>query len=138
MNSDVVRVGVCVIIRDNKGRVLLGRRKSQLGRGTWGPPGGKMEIGEDIQECAERETKEETGMKIGHMRFLCVTNDIFNRSTHFVTIFVDAITLSGSPLVMEPEKLEEWRYFDEANLPQPLFLPYRNFVDGKCDTYLRV
>lgn len=35
---------------------------------------------------------------------------------------------SGKVKIMEPEKCEEWNWFDFQNLPSPLFLPLRNLL----------
>src|SRR5262249_45475485 len=55
-------VGV-VVLRDS--RVLLGRRLSPHGYGTWSFPGGKPLPGESAHECALRELSEETGIEAG-------------------------------------------------------------------------
>ncbi len=44
------------------GRVLLIRRKNPPDEGTWAIPGGRIRIGETLQEAAEREVFEETGV----------------------------------------------------------------------------
>lgn len=49
------------IVTDNHGRVLLQRRTDS---GNWSLPGGAMDIGETLQQCAVREVKEETGLDI--------------------------------------------------------------------------
>src|SRR3989339_718967 len=57
------KVGVAVIIIKN-GKVLMHKRKNSHGDGTWSLPGGHLEFNESLEECAQRETFEETGMKI--------------------------------------------------------------------------
>ena len=70
------------IIKDDK--ILLGKRKSAHGEGTWCPPGGHLEFNERLEECAIRETMEEAGINIKNVRFLTITNDIFkdNKKNH--------------------------------------------------------
>lgn len=46
------------VVRNAKGRILFIKR-----RGKWDLPKGKLEKGEDIQECSLREVSEETGIK---------------------------------------------------------------------------
>jgi 8-oxo-dGTP pyrophosphatase MutT (NUDIX family) len=46
---------------DHDGRVLLQRRTDN---GMWALPGGTMELGESIGDCAVRETREETGITV--------------------------------------------------------------------------
>ncbi|MGW0030267.1 NUDIX hydrolase [Streptomyces sp. NPDC003314] len=49
------------VVVDDEGRILLQRRTDN---GMWALPGGKMELGESIGECAARETLEETGITV--------------------------------------------------------------------------
>ncbi|MFJ6780757.1 NUDIX hydrolase [Streptomyces yangpuensis] len=49
------------IVVDDDGRVLLQRRTDN---GMWALPGGRMEVGESIGDCAVRETLEETGIAV--------------------------------------------------------------------------
>ncbi|MFD9519545.1 NUDIX hydrolase [Streptomyces sp. NPDC059979] len=58
-NSLVPAASVVVVGED--GRVLLQRRTDN---GMWALPGGKMELGESIGDCAVRETLEETGITV--------------------------------------------------------------------------
>ena len=57
------RVGVAaVVLRDNQ--VLLVQRGRDPGKGSWGLPGGMLELGETLAEGARREVMEECGVKI--------------------------------------------------------------------------
>ncbi|MFK0255546.1 NUDIX domain-containing protein [Streptomyces sp. NPDC090445] len=49
------------VVVDDEGRVLLQRRTDN---GMWALPGGQMELGESLAECAVRETWEETGIRV--------------------------------------------------------------------------
>ncbi|MEU6758006.1 NUDIX domain-containing protein [Streptomyces sp. NPDC046685] len=49
------------VVVDDDGRVLLQRRTDN---GMWALPGGTMELGESIGDCAVRETFEETGITV--------------------------------------------------------------------------
>jgi 8-oxo-dGTP diphosphatase len=124
-NKSKVGVGIgVVIIRDNT--ILLGKRKNKHGQGTWCEPGGHLELGESWEECAIRETMEETGIKIKNIRFGAVTNDIFSEEKQYITICMVANYDSGEPAIMEPDKFTAWDWFDWDNLPSPLFLPMIN------------
>ena len=46
------------------GRVLLVQRNRPPGRGLWAIPGGRIRLGETLQEAAQRETLEETGIVV--------------------------------------------------------------------------
>jgi 8-oxo-dGTP diphosphatase len=60
-NQPVVAVGA-IVFRNN--RVLLVRRAQPPSQDLWAIPGGRVEIGETLQEAAEREIFEETGITI--------------------------------------------------------------------------
>jgi 8-oxo-dGTP diphosphatase len=59
--SPVVGVGA-VVIKD--GKVLLVKRGVDPNKGVWAIPGGSLKLGETLQEGAEREIMEETGITI--------------------------------------------------------------------------
>ncbi len=119
-----IGVGV-IVINDNK--ILLGKRKNAHGDGTWSFPGGHLELNEEVEDCAARETEEETGIKLKNIRLSSFTNDIFQKEgKHYVTLFVISEYDSGEVKVMEPDKCERWEWFDWDNLPEPLFIPIQN------------
>ncbi|BBL90510.1 NUDIX domain-containing protein [Vibrio rotiferianus] len=127
MNKEV-RVGVAaIILRD--GAILLGERIGSHGANTWATPGGHLELGESIEECAKREVLEETGLVVDSIEKLTFTNDIFEKEDkHYVTLFVIAACDSGEPQVTEPDKCKQWQWFELNNLPEPLFLPLGNLL----------
>ncbi|XP_041941331.1 oxidized purine nucleoside triphosphate hydrolase [Alosa alosa] len=57
------------------GRVLLGMKKRGFGAGKWNGFGGKVQLGETIEQAAHRELLEESGLtvdtldKIGNIKF---------------------------------------------------------------------
>ena len=49
------------VVVDESGRIVLQRRRDNE---MWALPGGAMELGESVAECAIRETREETGLDV--------------------------------------------------------------------------
>lgn len=121
--SPAVHVGVGIlVVRD--GKVLLGRRRGSHGAGTWSAPGGALEYGESIEECARRELREETGLEIGTLQRGPYTNDLFaDVQRQYLTAFVIARETRGEPRVVEPDKCDGWNWFAWSELPTPLFQP---------------
>ena len=56
-----IQTGAAVIIRNEKGQILLQERTD---RNKWGLPGGCQELGENLRETAVREAYEETGIEL--------------------------------------------------------------------------
>ena len=129
METTYPRIGVGVIIRKD-GKYLLGKRRNAHGDGSWSFAGGHLEFGETVEECARRETAEETGIELGEVRFAGYTDDLFQEEgKHYVTMFVLSEWRAGEPQTLEPEKCEGWQWFEWDDLPTPLFLPIRNLLD---------
>ncbi len=124
-----VRVGLAVIVKNDKGQVLLGKRRNAHGDGAWAFPGGHLEYGESFEACAKREVAEETTLDIDDITFVTTTNDLFVREQkHYVTIFITAKIISGTVYCNEPHKCERWEWFDWDRLPTPLFLPIEHLL----------
>ena len=61
----LILVAAGAIILDDRRRVLLQLRSDD---GRWGCPGGAMEPGETVEQCARREVFEETGLILDEFR----------------------------------------------------------------------
>ena len=121
------QVGTAMIIT-KANKVLLMKRKGPHGTGTWSTPGGHLDFGEILEDCAAREAKEEVGVDMVDIRFRAVTNDIFEETgKHYVTIWLEGIPV-GEPFIAAQGEVEEIGWFDWNALPQPLFLPLENLV----------
>ncbi|KAI1109331.1 NUDIX hydrolase domain-like protein [Nemania sp. NC0429] len=145
----VPRVGVAVIIVNRQGELLMGRRLGSHGAGSWAFPGGHLEMGESFEDCAARETLEETGLRVRATNIVAVTNDVFNaNSKHYITIFVQCIMedLDAKPETLEPNKCEGWHWVSWETVLQwcqrhddpsaewadkRCFLPLRNLANDK-------
>ena len=126
MERPKVGIGVCVK-RGNK--VLLHKRKNAHGEGDWCFPGGHLEWKESWEECAIRETKEESGLDIKNVRFGAVTNDIFEKENkHYITLIMVADYIDGEAERKEPYKCEKWDWFEWDKLPELLFVPMQNLL----------
>jgi 8-oxo-dGTP diphosphatase len=123
------KVGVGVFVLKD-GKFLMQKRRGKHGDGTWSLPGGHLEFGESVEDCARREVMEEMGVEIKNIRFGPFTNDIFDKEgKHYVTLFVVSEYESGEPKIMESETTEDWGWFTINDLPGPLFLPLKNLFD---------
>ena len=111
------QIGVAVI-NNQQGQILIDRRKEsgQMG-GLWEFPGGKIEPGETVEECIQREIKEELDIEIAvGDRLTTITH---NYETFKVTLYIhDCQYISGKPqpleceeiLWVEPEQIDRYQF----------------------------
>lgn len=126
--GDIVRVGIGSIILDNN-KVLLGQRLGSHGENQWAFPGGHLEFGETPEECAIRETFEETGLVINNVLRGPWTNDFFEaENKHYITLFMVARYMGGEVVLKEPHRCKEWKWHSFHSLPKPLFLTIQNML----------
>ncbi|KAK5054404.1 hypothetical protein LTR84_001294 [Exophiala bonariae] len=118
-------------------KFIMGRRLGSHGSNTWALPGGHLEHGETFEECAIRETLEETGLDIEDARFLTTTNDLMPNlkdgsggTLHYATVFMvakvkpwsgavgtgEALFSMPNPKVMEPLKCGGWEWVSWEDL----------------------
>jgi len=129
---------VAVIVRDDRGRVLLAR---SVDLGLWLPPGGAVEPDESPLEAAVRETREETGLVVEPVRVVGAYGGPEHRVVYpngdvvsYVMTLLEATVVAGVP-VPDGEETLEVRYFsrDEiASVPTPPWLgeALRDALDG--------
>lgn len=98
-----------LVIRD--GRVLLGRRgiKERAGYGIWAGPAGFAELGETIEETAQRELREETGL---HGEILGLIS-IYNGARHIEVAYHGQAAGEPTPTAEFPEL----QWFSATDLP---------------------
>lgn len=65
-------VAVMGVVRDAAGRILL----VKTGRRGWEPPGGQVELGEDLLQALRRETVEESGCVVDVGRLVGIYSNI--------------------------------------------------------------
>ncbi len=129
MEKNII-VGVNVFVFNKDGRILLGRRKGGSGDGEWCMPGGKLEFGESIYKGAVREVLEETGIQLGKIALVNITNDPRpDKDEHFVQ-FNFAGDTESDPKLIEPDKFFEWTWFDLDRLPLPFFYGHIKSMDA--------
>jgi len=125
------RIGVGIVVRRGE-ELLLVRRSGTHGSGTWSTPGGHLDFGEEPAVCAVREAEEETGVAVGPVRFLGVTNDIFaEEGKHYVTLWFEGDHEAGEAAARVVDELDRVGWFSASALPEPTFPPLRRLLQGE-------
>lgn len=108
----MVTLGVCAVIRDEQGRVLLALRRRPA---IWNLPGGSVEPGETPWDAAVRETREEVGLDVEVDRL----TGVYDRSPDGDPVLVFTCrVLAGTPTTSEEAGRVGW--FDPAELPSEI------------------
>lgn len=116
------------VVKD--GKLLLGKRKNVYGAGSWGLPGGHLEYKESMKVAAKRELKEETGLSATDFEFVNLVNDTRHDEHYLQVGFLAKDVDSGEPVLKEPERCEEWKWFDLNDLPEPIFVSHKKQIES--------
>ena len=114
----VLAVGIVVFHDD---RVLLVRRAKAPSAGLWAIPGGRVELGETLQQAAERELLEETGVTVRAgepvYAFDSIERDSADRvEFHYAVVDLLATYVSGGPRAMDDAADARWLAAAELDL----------------------
>ena len=99
------------------------KRKQAPNAGQWAIPGGRIQLGETLQQAAEREILEETGIHIQAgepvFAFDLLEHDAKEQcQRHYVVVDLAAEYLSGEPQAGDDASEARWVSADElAGLP---------------------
>lgn len=122
-------VGVGVVVRDRRGRILLGERIKAGESPSWCLPGGRLEAGESFETAGLRELEEETGVRAASATAFCLcvhnhTAALWLTAGVLVEVGDDAV-----PVVTEPHNFASWAWFVLDALPAPLFSATASLLD---------
>jgi ADP-ribose pyrophosphatase YjhB (NUDIX family) len=122
---------VFVLVADDRGRILAHARDS----GTWSLPGGAMELGESVEDCARREVLEETGVELVDLQVLTAVSPpdhviVTDALGPHQQLAVLACARSAGQDPRPSDESPVVRFLDPAEVDQvPFDLAQRGFVD---------
>lgn len=134
----LLMVGATVLVVNDQNCLLLLKR---IDNGCWGPPGGAVELGEVVEKAAERETLEETGLKIGEMNLFGIFSgpDQFYRypsGDEVYNVTIVYITHDVSGIIRLSGEHTEWRWFMPSEIPENLSPPMKPIIEQFKPTFV--
>ena len=123
MTQCSIMIGVGAIIEDAAGRILLAKHVPQRGgfwQGKWICPGGKLELGETIEDGIKREVREETQLEVDLIKALPAFDTIIrsNGDIALHVIYIDYLArVSGGSLKAEDD-IGEAVWVEKARLAE--------------------
>ena len=128
-----IQLSGCAIINGDK-LLLIWKRK----HGHYEFPGGKVRPGETNEQAALRETKEELGVDVDLIRYICYKEFHIDNKDFRSHKFFAKIKEGQKPKVMEPEVSREiiWlpmREYKEYSVAPNVKELCEDFIQGKLD-----
>jgi len=112
----LVGVGAVMVC---SGKILLERRKNEPGKGKWSIPGGLVELGEQTEQTAIREVREETNLIVEKPELIDVVDNVELDENgkvkyHFVIIDYFMRLKGGTPKASSDAAELRWVRLDDV------------------------
>ena len=131
-------VSIDLVVRDSRGRVLLGKRKNRPARNTWFVPGGRILKNECLDDAFWRLTQQELGLptKRKDARLLDVYEHFYADSvfgdevdTHYVVLgyLIDWPDIDVQDCPQEQHEAYHWFTLEEAQASPEVHSHTKNY-----------
>src|SRR5579884_3519432 len=112
---------VAIVVVQHAGKLLLGRRNMEPGKGLWSFFGGYVDRGEKIEEAAIREVKEETNLDVQLEGLLGIYSE--RGDPHILIVYQASVSNDQvNTMAGQAEEVSELAFFPLEKLP-PLAFP---------------
>ncbi len=107
-----------VILLNEKGEILLVKRKVPPNENTWDLPGGFMDINESAEESVTRELWEELEIKITDFKYLKSYPDRyqFQKINYYTLMFVYEAQIPDQKFI-EGGEIKDFKFFKKSEIP---------------------
>lgn len=134
-HQPIILPGSVVILLNDKEELLLQQRPN----GTWGLPGGLMDLGESFEEVARREVFEETGLVVKKLNLL----NVYSGSQYYLKVpngdelyAATAVYYSSDyegHMQIDHDETIDLKYFSFENLPKNINEKDKGFIKDYVD-----
>ncbi len=116
-------VSIDLILRNERGEVLLGRRTNKPAQGLWFVPGGRIRKNERVAEALRRISTRELGVEIPQAKLLGVFDHLYpdnflgapGVSTHYVVLGMEAAWPAGAD-VQADDQHDEFNWWTAVEI----------------------
>jgi len=118
--------GVGAVVYNKAGKILMVKRAKEPNKGMWSVPGGAIELGETINQAAEREVLEECSVKIEVERILDAAENIVkdeNGRIRYHYVIIDLVAKYVSGKLKANTDAAECRWFTPEEITQMNITP---------------
>lgn len=129
-NETLLTVGCGIIIEQNNQILLQHRTDADV----WGIPGGVIEMGEQVEDAARRETLEETGLTAGKLELFGIYSGQEGYASYAngdqvysIQLIFYTTTVTGE-LIQVSDESHAHQYFDKNNLPDNINSHQKRFI----------
>ena len=116
----------CLVLVDDKDRLLLVKRSVEPKKGFWCLPGGFIELGETPDQGALRELEEETGLSGEIEMLLGVTTSPGNHNGRI--LMIGYLVKSYNGRLRAGDDAMDVAYFPTKNFPEIAFESHKKFI----------
>jgi 8-oxo-dGTP pyrophosphatase MutT (NUDIX family) len=112
---------VVIVVIHHEGKLLLGKRNHDPGKGLWSFFGGYVDRGEPVEEAAAREVREETGLTVQIGSLIGIYSACGDPNV-LIVYQADLLTIPTETTLLPPsEEISELALFPLAELPALAF-----------------
>jgi 8-oxo-dGTP diphosphatase len=122
---------VAVVVISFEGKLLLGKRNINPGKGKWSFVSGYIDRGESVEDAAIREVKEETNLDV-HLEKLIGVYSANGNPNVLIVYEASIVNDEISCLTTQDEEVSELTFFSLEELPELAFpFDYQILADWK-------
>jgi len=125
-----------VVVIEQDGAVLLGKRSGSFGAGKWCLPQGYVEFDDDFLTAARREVQEETGLEVEILSILSVVSNFLTPRLHTLAVILLARVVNGEPVAADDLLTLAWFPLAEP-LPEMAFEADQHIIERVWKTKLK-
>lgn len=121
---------VTAIVEFPSNKILLVKRSTVVFKGYWALPGGKVDVGETIEQAIVREVKEETGLHVKIVRKIGEYHEIGIQDgidyDYYPACFL--VKLVGGKIKRQEKEIDEIKLVDLREIPEKLAFEHSSMI----------